>query len=149
MIYLSMLKNLVRSRMLRVAVIGGFGLLLQTVIFEILGIYWGLVPASTAAVLGGEVAILSNFFLNERFSFRDRRDPNSPLLWRITRFHAVVAGSIFIQWLFIFMTERATGDLLLIHAAYIAGVGVGFFLNYAGYYFFVWTAKNSPNVETM
>ena len=127
----------VRSRIFRVGMIGIGGLIVQTIIFEILAIYLKVVPASTAAIIGGEVAILCNFYLNHRFSFSDRA-AHGGLFMRLVRFHVVVAGSLFFQWIFIFITERLTSDIFLIHIAYLAGVGVGFITNYAGYYFFVW-----------
>jgi len=133
-------RTFVRSRLFRVGVIGIIGLIIQTTIFEVLGIYLGIVSASTAAIIGGEVAILTNFTLNHRFSFGDRRTGN--LLARLLRFHTVVAGSLLLQWLFIFTTEQFTNDVVFIHLAYFAGVGLGFLTNYAGYHFFVWKKHN-------
>ncbi len=126
----------VASRLFKVLLIGGVGVIIQTAIFEVLGIWLELVSPSTAAVLGGEVAILCNFVLNNRYSFGDRQEGALP--WRLLKFHTVVAGSLFIQWLFVLLTERATSDLLLIHASYLTGIGVGFFVNYAGYQLLVW-----------
>lgn len=135
------MRAFLRSRLCKVGVIGIIGLIIQTTIFEVLGIYLGLVSASTAAIIGGEVAILTNFSLNHRFSFGDRGPGN--LLARLLRFHAVVAGSLLLQWLFIFTTEQFTEDVVLIHLAYFAGVGLGFLTNYAGYHFFVWEKHDS------
>lgn len=126
----------IQSRIFRVACIGGIGVIIQTAIFETLGIWLALVSASTAAVIGGEVAIVCNFALNNRFSFGDRG--HGALGWRLLRFHMVVAGSLFIQWLFVFTAEHATHDLLIIHGAYAAGILVGFMSNYIGYHLFVW-----------
>lgn len=126
-----------RSRFLRVFIIGGIGVLVQTIVFEIIGIYLQLVLPSTAVLIGAETGILTNFYLNNRFSFSDRRHDIS-LSSRLLRFHLVVSGSIFLQWLFVFVTEHQTSDLLIIHAAYAAGIILGFVWNYTFYLLFVW-----------
>jgi len=134
------LSTLRQWRLLRVAAIGGTGFVLQSVFFELLGIQWAAVSPSTAAVVGGEAAILSNFFLNSRFSFRDRVLRAAPLSTRLLRFHLVSSGSIFIQWLTLFLAQQATGDAYLLRGAFVLGVALGFGINYAGYYFYVWRA---------
>ena len=133
------------SRALRVLVMGAAGLGVQTVIFEIIGIHYHFFLPSTAAIIAGEIGLLSNFFLNNRFSFKDRQHATIPFWSRLLRFHLVVSVSLFLQWLFLFETQQVTSSLLLLHAAYIAGVVVGFISNYAGYYFWVW--KQQPKSE--
>ena len=134
------LSTLRQWRLLRVAAIGGTGFVLQSIIFELLGIQWEAVSPSTAAVIGGEVAILSNFFLNSRFSFRDRLSRAAPPSMRLLRFHIVSSGSILIQWLTIFVAQQATNDAVLLRGAFVLGVALGFGVNYTGYYFYVWRA---------
>ena len=131
-------RKLVQTRLLRVLFIGGIGFIIQTLIFELLSVYFGILQPSSAVLVGGEVGILCNFYLNNRFSFTDRKASTVPIWERLLRFHIVVSGSLFIQWLFLFLTEHATTNLLFIHGAYFAGVVVGFVSNYAGYYFWVW-----------
>lgn len=136
----------VRSRLLRVALIGAVGVVVQTAVFEVLGIWLMLVRPSTAVVAGGEVAILVNFFLNNRFSFGDRAD--GAFVSRLLRFHAVVMGSLLIQWLFVFAAEQWTQSVLLLHAAYGAGILVGFAFNYTGYHWWVWRPRDSQKEKT-
>ena len=133
------------SRFVRVFVIGGIGVLVQTALFEILAVYLRLFSPSTAVVLGAEVGILTNFYLNNRFSFHDRQH-NLSLISRVVRFHLVVSGSVLIQWLSVFITERQTSNLLFIHAAYFAGIVLGFAWNYTLYLLFVWRHRELPNV---
>jgi putative flippase GtrA len=127
-----------RSRFLRIFIIGGIGVLLQTLVFEALGVYLGIVSLSTAAVAGGELGVLANFSLNERFSFPDRIAHTDSLLPRLMRFHMIVAGSLFIQWALLFFAEHHTQNILLLHAAYLGGIVLGFISNYIGYHLFVW-----------
>lgn len=131
-------------RILRVLFIGGIGFIIQTAVFELLAVYLKILPASTAAVVGAEIAILCNFTLNQKFSFGEKHENTLPLWQRLLRFHLVVSGSIFLQWLFIFTTEQFTSNLLLIHVAYASGVIVGFASNYMGYKLFVWKSKHPP-----
>ena len=125
------------GRIPRVMIVGAVGFVIQTTIFETIGIRLMIFAASTAAVLGGECAILSNFFLNNRFSFQSERH-RYPLILRLIRFHVVSSGSLALQWLFVFTAERMTSDVVALRLAYLFGIGLGFLSNYAGYYFFVW-----------
>jgi putative flippase GtrA len=142
--YLAFLENsfLWRSRFLRVATIGIAGLLVQTLIFEILGFWLELVRPSTAVVIGAEFGIITNFLLNNRFTFYDHI--HAPFLVRLLRFHLVVSGSLIIQWLFVFTSEHMTTNTLTLHGAYIIGVLIGFISNYTGYRLWVWRHKESP-----
>ncbi len=135
--YLPYAKRLSEIRLVRVLFVGCIGVTVQTTLFEILGVWLALVPTSTATVVGAEAAILTGFYLNNRFSFRNRRHDIS-LLSRLVRFHAVVSGSVFLQWLFVFVTEHQTDNLVIIHSAYAAGIVLGFFWNYTLYLLVVW-----------
>ncbi len=129
-------------RMGRVMIVGGIGAILQTIIFEILGIWLRLVAPSTATLIGALAATLSNFLLNERFNFHDVVDHAKPKYRRMLKFYFVGLGSLATQWTCVFIAEQFTHDALLLNLAFIVGVGIGFFFNYTGYYFFVWRRKN-------
>lgn len=128
--------QLLRARIVRVAFFGSIALVAQTIVFEVVGIWLELLRPSLATLLGAEFGIMTSFLLNNRYSFNDRS--HAPLLTRLMRFHLVVSGSVFIQWLFVFSAESATSNLWIIHAAYAAGVAVGFISNYTGYRLWVW-----------
>ncbi|HYF12902.1 MAG TPA: glycosyltransferase family 2 protein [Candidatus Paceibacterota bacterium] len=132
------LKTIRQWRLLRVVAIGGIGFVLQGIIFELLGIQFKLLSPSTAALIGAEVAIISNFFLNDYFSFSDKRLSAAPFVQRIARFHLISSGSVASQWIFIFIAERLTQSPPLLRTAFVLGVVLGFAINYAGYYFWVW-----------
>jgi len=124
-------------RMGRVLAVGGVGFVIQTTTFELFGIWFGIVAPSTATLIGAEFAIISNFFLNQHFSFHDAA-VSSSFYRRIIKFHLISSGSLATQWLFVFTAEHLTQNLFVLHGSYLSGVGLGFFLNYLGYYFFVW-----------
>lgn len=135
--------RLLYSRLFRVLVVGGIGFIFQTAIFEYLGVYLKIVAPSTAVILGAEVGVLMNFFLNNRFSFGDVSH-TIPLWMRLARFHIVVSGSLCIQWLIIFITQHVTAELFILHVAYVTGVAIGFISNYIGYRHWVWKHHELP-----
>ncbi|MGD0328605.1 MAG: GtrA family protein [Minisyncoccia bacterium] len=130
-------KTIANSRLVRSLATGVIAVIVQTTIFEILGIYLHVFSPSTAVVIGAECAILTNFYISNRFVFHDRRH-NLSLLSRLIRFHLVVSGSVFLQWLFVFIAEHQTSNVLIIHVAYAAGIILGFAWNYTFYLLFVW-----------
>jgi putative flippase GtrA len=147
-IFTSKIRLLLRVRFLRVMAIGAIGLSVQTVIFEILGIWLELLRPSLATLIGAEFGVVTNFFLNNRFSFNDR--VHAPLYMRLLRFHLVVSGSLAIQWLCVFTAESFTSNVWIIHAAYATGILLGFVSNYTGYRLWVWRhhmpeIKNTPS----
>lgn len=142
----NLVMTLLRSRLLRVAVIGVAGVIVQTSFFEVLGIWLEIVRPSTAVIIGAEFGILTNFFLNNRFAFNNQA--HTPLSVRLLRFHLVVSGSLLIQWAFVFATEQITTNVLSLHGAYIAGVLFGFVSNYTGYRLWVWRHHDASSLET-
>lgn len=138
------LKTLNEWRLLKVVAIGGTGFILQTLIFELLGFWLGLVRPSTAVLIGGEMAIISNFLLNNRFSFKDRLSEASGFLTRLTRFHIVALGSVFIQWVFVRSFENLFGyHQILLSCIYVFAVVVGLSITYTGYIFWVWRKEKT------
>ncbi len=134
------LKKLFETRIVRVAFFGGLGVVVQTIVFETVGIWLGLMRPSLATLLGAEFGIFTNFFLNNRYSFNDRT--HASLSMRFLRFHVVVSGSLFIQWACVFMAESFTTNTLTIHGAYAAGILLGFASNYTGYRLWVWRHRD-------
>lgn len=129
---------------LRVGLVGASGFVIQTSIFETIGIQLEILKPSTAALIGGEIAILSNFILNNRFNFTNKTE-NS--IWtRLAKFHAVVSFSLIIQWTCVRIAESSTDNDMHLRLAYAAGVLIGFVVNYLGYTLFVWrTPKDTQN----
>ncbi len=143
--YRILYKKILSARLFRVLLIGGVGFAIQTVFFELLSVYMHVLEPSSATLIGAEIGVLCNFYLNNKFSFTDPSPIRSPVLAKLARFHIVVSGSLFIQWLFLFLTEHWTTNVWLIHGAYIAGVCIGFGSNFAGYHFWVWKKSNQNN----
>lgn len=124
------------SRLLRVAAIGFVGMSVQTAVFEVLWIWLEVLRPSLATLVGAEFGIITNFLLNNYYSFNDRL--HAPLTTRVLRFHTVVSGSLAIQWISVFTAESFTQNIWIIHMAYAIGILVGFICNYTGYRLWVW-----------
>lgn len=134
--------TLANFRVLRVASFGAVGVIVQTLVFETLAFWLMVLTPSLATLVGAEMGVLTSFTLNNRYSFNDRS--HAPLWHRLLRFHLVVSGSLFIQWLCVFSTELVTQDFYAIHAAYAAGILLGFISNYIGYHTWVWRHHSPP-----
>ena len=133
---------LLRKRLLRVITIGAVGLLVQTIVFEVFGIWLGVLRPSLATLAGAELSVITSFTLNNRFSFNDRM--HAPLSVRLRRFHLVVLGSLAIQWTCVFTAESLTENIWIIRAAYATGIMLGFISNYTGYRLWVWKNHGAP-----
>lgn len=120
----------------RVGLVGLVGFVVQTSFFEAVGIQLELLRPSTATLIGGEIAVLLGFTLNNHFNFPDRTHPT---YIRLFRFHTVVVGSLFLQWLFVFLAELYFPEsTAMLRAAYLCGIVLGFLSNYVGYTLWVW-----------
>ena len=140
----SMIQRL--SHMSRVGIVGLMCLFVQTTLFEILGIQLEIVQASTAALIGGEVAVLLGFTLNNHFNFRDRN--TDPLWRRLAVFHVVVSGSLLTQWTLVSLAEAFTsGTPMVLRGAFFCGVVIGFLFNYVGYHLFVWPRTSDMTID--
>jgi len=137
-----------QKRVYRTALMGVAGLVTQSIIFAILGLWLAVVRPSTAVLFSTEIGLLTNFYLNNRFSFSG--NSHTPLSQRLMRYHTTVLGSFFCQWFFVFLTEQITTNMYALLAAYAAGVVIGFAISYTGYRLWVWehhdASSSSPKI---
>jgi putative flippase GtrA len=134
---------LLRSHVVRVAAVGAVGVVVQTLIFEILAFGLGVLRPSVAVLVGAEFGILTNFFLNHHLNFRGAADAH--LLARLARFHLVVSGSLFIQWVCVYSAETFMDSVWAIRGAYATGILLGFISNYTLYRLWVWRHHSPPD----
>ncbi|MDO8515534.1 MAG: glycosyltransferase [bacterium] len=126
-------------------VVGGLGFIINTTVL-IVGVNFGMVPANAGA-LGAEFAIISNFILNNLWTFADRK-VTTPLeiIKKFIPFNVLSFGSAIIQFLFlkagelIFGLEHYKASLWYM-LFYIAGVAVGLVWNYIMYSKVIWKKK--------
>lgn len=148
LIYLisTQLKSFVGSRFFKFLVVGGTGLFLQTIIFEVLGILLKIVTPTAATIIGGQVAIVSNFLLNNLWTFRDKTIKNTfqlvkkfVLFWLTSNFAVVIlqGGSVMLG-------EKLVGENdFLIHFFYVLGLVLTLIWNYTIYNRVVWKTHKS------
>ena len=127
-----------RLRFLKFCVVGGSGVVVNelVLIFGVEVLFSGLEPSvrlSWSAVLAIGVAILTNFLLNDAWTWRDRtRRPSSDgFLTRLLRYYLVAAVAGVVQWSVLkLMTESADLDYRLSNLVGIAaGLVINFFVN--------------------
>jgi len=137
------LRDLPVARFLKFCVVGGSGVVVNYAIYLPLTRWLGVLE-ETALALSIAVSILTNFLLNEVWTFRDRRTGGSAgKLRRLGRFYLVSLGGAVIQWGVSMLGFRWLGidDRL----AVLVGIGVAtawnFVLN------LLWTWKKGANPE--
>jgi dolichol-phosphate mannosyltransferase len=111
---------------IKFAVVGGSGVLINMGLFFVLTrwIHLVIVWASPVAI---EVSILSNFLLNNIWTFR-KRDTYVPFLNRLLRYHLVTGLAGIVNYLTLLLLVRFAGMSDLI--ANLIGILIGMFINY-------------------
>ena len=96
------------ERILKFAAVGTVGFIINTILL-ILGVRIGLRP-SIAAPLGAEVAIISNFLLNNFWTFSDKSiTSNADLPGKFIQFNLLSIGTTFVQFAFLRIGEMIFG----------------------------------------
>jgi dolichol-phosphate mannosyltransferase len=137
-------------------VVGGLGFIINTAVL-VAGVGLGMTPAN-AGILGAELAIISNFFWNNLWTFSDRKLTSwTKIPGKFITFNFLSFGSALIQYAFlkagelIFGLARYKGPIVempLVRLVswymifYVAGVGVGLIWNYFMYSRVIWRKKS-------
>ncbi len=128
-------QGLLSGPFLKFCVVGGIGFIINTVVLELM-VYWKFHPTVGSAV-GAELAIISNFFLNNIWTFGSKRIYGTRLIGKFIQFNGTSAGAIILQ-----AGTVAVGSFLFgvagYHIYYIFGVGLGLVWNYIMYSRVIW-----------
>ena len=139
------------SRFIKFLIVGGTGFLLQfTTVY--LTISLGA-DQFIAAMIGGEIAILCNFFLNNLWTFGDTKSlsQHGSLFPRLLKFNIASLASIGIQGLVVFIAVKFIGDKITLFGSSLhTGIVVLFPtilclvipLNYFIYNRFIWKTQH-------
>jgi dolichol-phosphate mannosyltransferase len=124
------------GRFFRFSLVGGSGFLVNNAI--LFGLVEGLrVPPVAAAVVATESAIVSNFLLNDRWTFSDmRRGTGRSRLRRLTSYNLLTLGGLVLS----------VGVLALLHGlagvhfvlANVVGIAAGTLWNYGSNHQWTW-----------
>ena len=117
------------------AVVGTIGFIINTVI--LIGLkQFGFHPAIGSAA-GAECAIISNFFLNNAWTFHDRKVVGKKMIGKFVQFNGTSVGAIIIQSSTVYVGTLLFGIPAYFYA-YIIGVGFGLIWNYSMYSRVIW-----------
>ncbi len=116
-------------------VVGTIGLMINTAVLELL-VALGLHPAGGSAI-GAECAIVSNFFLNNRWTFVHRRITGGRTVRKFFQFNVASLGAMVIQAGTVWLGTMAAG-IQAYRLFYLLGVGFGLIWNYTMYSRVIW-----------
>lgn len=143
----SMLIRLDRSKSFaKYAIVGCIGYVLQLSVITLLIIFLKI-EESNAVALGAETAIISNFILNNLWTFSNKRISGLKIITRFIKFNIAAVGSILLQkivaWLGATYISRALWFTLLFNIITITIVIIPY--SYFVYNRFIWkTQKKQP-----
>ncbi len=100
------------ARFIKFLIVGGTGFIVQLIMIDMC-IRVGF-EQFVASMIGGEAAIISNFLLNNRWTFSDTKSikEKGSFLQRLVKFNFASLGSIGIQGFVTFVAVRELGEIL-------------------------------------
>lgn len=116
-------------------VVGTIGFIINTAILELF-VAWGMHPVVGSAV-GAEIAIISNFFLNNAWTFGHKKIAPGRRLAKFFQFNGASLGSLIIQSGTVAMGTFLFG-VSTYRWFYLLGVGIGLIWNYIMYSKVIW-----------
>ena len=136
-------------RYLAMGAIGIVGMVVQLIVFNLLRHVW---QPEYANIVGIEMAIISNFILNNRISFHDRRlrrhHPLRDWLKKLFQFNLFSLGAMAIQTLVLTIGLDLIGYGVWEENLFVfIGILLGSVYNYVVYSKFVWKKMNHDGVE--
>lgn len=116
-------------------VVGSIGFIINTTVLEIM-VTFGFHPALGSGT-GAEFAIVSNFFLNNSWTFGSRKVRGVRAIGKFLQFNMTSAGAILIQAGTVWIGTTVFG-VSLYRWFYLLGVGIGLVWNYTMYSKVIW-----------
>ena len=124
------LARLSTGRILKFAVVGGTGVIINTSVLYLLS-RWAGMPLVAASALAVELAAISNYLLNDTWTFGVR----SPSLGRFAKFNTASLTGLALNVLSVWLLTRLGLNFLM---ADLVGIAAGFAANYAFSVRWVW-----------
>lgn len=134
-----------KIRFFKYAIVGFLGYFINAAGIEVF-VFFGT-PSAWAAALAGEVAIVINFFLNNSWTFSDKKvsDPIG-FIRKLVKFNFTSLGAIIIQFVVVGLAVRLFGDNALVRQISLI-FAVGFLIipyNFIIYNLFIWKTWKLP-----
>jgi dolichol-phosphate mannosyltransferase len=132
--------EIIASHIFKFAVVGGIGFVINAVGLEIFNTRFGI-EAGNASAMGAEIAIISNFILNNFWTFSERRVKSAlGLVGKFVQFNIASIGAVIIQKVVVSIGTQYTSDSLKFFW-FVVAVAIGMVLNYVIYSKVIWKAK--------
>lgn len=141
LVYIFKTRLLESARFFKFLIVGGTGLVLQTLLYYLLGFTFAVLSPTVATIVGGQVAILSNFILNNLWTFGDRRLTSlKTVLIKLFQFYTTSNFAVLvIQGGTMWIGESVVGkESLLIHGFYILAMAFTLIFNFTVYNRYIW-----------
>jgi dolichol-phosphate mannosyltransferase len=119
-------------------VVGSIGFIINTVLLEVF-VRIGFHPSISSA-LGAECAIISNFILNNSWTFKSRASTGVQNIWKLLQFNMTSIGAVLVQAGSVYVGTLFFG-VSTYRLWYIIGVGIGLIWNYIMYSRVIWKKK--------
>jgi dolichol-phosphate mannosyltransferase len=134
-VFTARMKDFIHGHFGKFAIVGTIGFIINTLVLVVLK-NLGIHPGIGSAV-GAECAIISNFFLNNSWTFHDRKVIGKRMVSKFLQFNGTSIGAIVIQSSTVFVGTFLFGMPAYFYA-YILGVGFGLIWNYWMYSKVIW-----------
>lgn len=132
--------EIIESRIFKFIVVGGIGFVINAVALVLLSSKFSFEPGNASAI-GAEIAIVSNFVLNNLWTFSERRAKGLfTVLVKFVQFNIASIGAVLIQKVVVSLgTGYFGGGTKFIW--FILAVAIGMFLNFFMYSKVIWRKK--------
>ncbi len=138
------IKEIIASRIVKFAIVGGFGSLVQMISYSMLF----SLPYTLAVILSIELAIVSNFVWNNLWTFTDRKLTPAAIPSKFIQFNLASLGSVVIQFLIATIGKLTFGIVdygtllgLPVNSGHVylaLGICLGLIWNYTAYNRLIW-----------
>lgn len=132
------------ARFIKFAIVGTIGLGIQTTTYYVLAFVMEVTTPSLSTIIGGQIAIISNYLLNNLWTFRERKITYFTKL--VIKFFQFWLTSNFAVWVLQGGMVRlgeilVTKESSLIHLFFILGLIATIVWNYTVYNRFIWRTE--------
>lgn len=138
-IFLLQLHNPKIQRFIKFGIVGGTGLAIQTVFFYSMAVFSSILAPSLATVIGGEMAIISNFILNNLWTFKEYQVTGAKIILKFVQFNLTSFIALGIQFVILRLGEVVSqGNKVIIQLFYFGAIAIVLVTNYFIYNKFIW-----------
>jgi len=126
------------KRFIKFCIVGAWGTSVNMGLYALL-MYKADLHYLIAAVIGTEIAVITQFILNDRWTFKDRRNLGGSTLVRAQKYFLTCAGGIVICFIVLSLLVEILEVNKLV--SYFIGILAGFLWNFAGSTLWAWRVK--------